>query len=140
MSALCALKMQPMNESMIAEQQPSLNMGATALDFPSWMTERLARTEEALSRWVGICAPAGLGEAMYDDETLAGLFIEKIKSMNLHMGIPTTIYALKEKDIPELAKRILKEGNPTYPVPRIMNYQECCDILRLLCPERTPEA
>lgn len=83
---------------------------------------------------------AGLGEAMYDDETLAGLFIEKIKSMNLHMGIPTTIYALKEKDIPELAKRILKEGNPTYPVPRIMNYQECCDILRQLCPERAPEA
>lgn len=83
---------------------------------------------------------AGLGEAMYDDETLAELFIEKIKSMNLHMGIPTTIYALKEKDIPELAKRILKEGNPTYPVPRIMNYQECCDILRQLCPERAPEA
>lgn len=83
---------------------------------------------------------AGLGEAMNDDETLAELLIEKIKTMNANMGIPTTIYALKEKDIPELAKRILKEGNPTYPVPRIMHYQECCEILTQLCPETAPEA
>jgi Alcohol dehydrogenase, class IV len=34
---------------------------------------------------------AGLGEAMNDDKTLATLFIEKIKSMNANMGIPTTI-------------------------------------------------
>lgn len=78
---------------------------------------------------------SGLGEAMNDDETLANLFIEKIKAMNANMGIPTTIYALKAHDIPELAKRILKEANPTYPVPRIMHYQECCDLLQQLCPE-----
>ncbi|MBC3888007.1 iron-containing alcohol dehydrogenase [Acetobacterium paludosum] len=78
---------------------------------------------------------SGLGEAMFDDETLSKLLIEKIKSMNANMGIPKTIYALKANDIPELAKRILKEGNPTYPVPRIMRFQECCDILKMLCPE-----
>jgi len=78
---------------------------------------------------------AGLGQAMNDDETLADLLIEKIKAMNTSMGIPTTIYALKEKDIPELTKRILKEGNPTYPVPRIMNIQECSEILIKLCPK-----
>lgn len=78
---------------------------------------------------------AGLGEAMYDDETLSQLFIDKIKKMNANMGIPKTIYALKAADIPVLTKRILKEGNPTYPVPRIMHYQECYDLLKLLCPE-----
>ena len=49
--------------------------------------------------------------------------------MNRNMGIPQTIDALQMKDIPELAVRILKEANPTYPVPRIMNYSECVDIL-----------
>ena len=81
---------------------------------------------------------SGLGEAMNDDETLANLFIEKIKSMNANMGIPTTIYALNAHDIPALAKRILKEANPTYPVPQIMHYQECCELLQQLCPETAP--
>lgn len=76
-----------------------------------------------------------LGEALSDNETLSLLFIEKIKAMNAAMGIPRVIEALKASDIPFLAKRILKEGNPTYPVPRIMHYKECCDLLQLLCPE-----
>ena len=59
-----ALNMPPMNESMIAEPSTSLNAGKPALDFSVWMQERLARTEYALSRWVGINTPAGLGEAM----------------------------------------------------------------------------
>jgi alcohol dehydrogenase class IV len=78
---------------------------------------------------------SGLGEAMFDDEILSKLLIKKIKSMNTNMGIPKTIYALKAADIPELAKRILREANPTYPVPRIMHYKECCDILKMLCPD-----
>jgi farnesyl diphosphate synthase len=49
---------------MIAEPSTPLNEGKPALDFSVWMQERLARTEDALSRWVGINAPAGLGEAM----------------------------------------------------------------------------
>ena len=53
-----------MNASMIAEQQIFLNSGSKALDFPAWMQERLDRTEVGLSGWVGVDAPAGLGEAM----------------------------------------------------------------------------
>lgn len=91
--------------------------------------------KEAQKKLAELAFFAGLGEAMYDDETLAGLLIEKIKSMNTSMGIPTTIYALKEQDIPELARRILKEANPAYPVPRIMHYQQCCELLKKLCPK-----
>jgi farnesyl diphosphate synthase len=36
----------------------------SAFDLPAWSRERLARVEEALSRWVVAEAPAGLGEAM----------------------------------------------------------------------------
>ncbi|KNZ41986.1 alcohol dehydrogenase [Acetobacterium bakii] len=78
---------------------------------------------------------SGLGEPMDDDSALSFHFIKKIKSMNEAMGIPRVIEALKANDITFLAKRILKEANPTYPVPRIMHFDECCDILKQLCPE-----
>ncbi len=35
-----------------------------AFDIAAWSGERLARVEDALSRWVPLSAPAGLGEAM----------------------------------------------------------------------------
>lgn len=72
---------------------------------------------------------AGVGDPAESDDILTRHFIEKIKDMNRNMGIPQTIDALQMKDIPELAVRILKEANPTYPVPRIMDYKECVDIL-----------
>ena len=60
------------------------------------------------------------------------LFIEEIKRMNKEMNIPEKFDFIKEEDIPLLVKRALKEGNPGYPVPRIMNYQECEKVVRSL--------
>ncbi len=105
---------------------------ANAIVLPKILEFSRKAAEKKLAEMAFYC---GLGEAMYDDENLSRLFIEKIKSMNNNMGIPTTIYALKASDIPELTKRILKEANPAYPVPRIMHYQECYDLLLQLCPE-----
>jgi 23S rRNA-/tRNA-specific pseudouridylate synthase len=39
---------------------------------------------------------------------------------------------IKEEDIPLLVKRALKEGNPGYPVPKIMNARECEVLIRQL--------
>ena len=36
----------------------------TAWDLNGWSKHHLGRVEDALSRWVGIEAPAGLGDAM----------------------------------------------------------------------------
>ncbi|MEG0376854.1 MAG: iron-containing alcohol dehydrogenase [Eubacterium sp.] len=72
---------------------------------------------------------AGIGDPAESDDILTMRFIEKVKEMNANMNIPQTIDALQVKDIPELAKRILIEGNPTYPVPRIMDYNDCVSIL-----------
>ena len=117
-----------MNESMIAEQQPSLNMGATALDFPSWMTERLARTEEALSRWVGICAPAGLGEAMRyavldGGKRLRPLLVWAASeavggqgAATLRAGCAVELihaYSLVHDDMPCMDNDVLRRGKPT---------------------------
>ena len=53
------------------------------------------------------------------DAVLAEAFIERIRRMNRSMGIPEQLAMLRKEDVPELAARALKEGNPNYPVPVI---------------------
>ena len=63
-------------------------------------------------------------------EEKAKAYINEIKRMNKAMNIPETFDFIKEEDIPTLVKRALKEGNPGYPVPKIMNAQECEKVIR----------
>lgn len=76
-----------------------------------------------------LAAAGGIGSENEPQKILADRFIEHIKSMNKAMNIPTNIKELKEADIQLVAKRALKEGNPDYPVPKIMNEEECREIL-----------
>lgn len=46
------------------------------------------------------------------------------------MNIPTTFDFIKEEDLPTLIHRALKEGNPGYPVPRIMDYNDMEGVIR----------
>lgn len=64
------------------------------------------------------------------DEEKAKAFIKDIERMNKDMNIPETFDFIKEEDIPTLVKRALKEGNPGYPVPRIMNAEDCEKFIR----------
>ena len=72
---------------------------------------------------------AGLETAGMNDSQKAKLFIESIKEFNKKMNIPEKLDIL-EKDIPTIAKRALKEGNPLYPVPKIMDLEECMAVIR----------
>ena len=54
------------------------------------------------------------------------------------MGIPTGVKELKEEDIPLLVRRVLREGNPAYPVPKIMDADDCAALLRSLIIQKTP--
>ena len=56
--------------------------------------------------------------------------IQEIKRMNKAMNIPEKFDFIKEEDIPTLVKRALKEGNPGYPVPKIMNAKDCEQVIR----------
>lgn len=58
----------------------------------------------------------------YDEA--ASIFIQSIKDMKTRYGIGDTVSALKEEDIPKLAKYADKEANPLYPVPVLMNAGE----------------
>ena len=59
-------------------------------------------------------------------------FIAEIKRMNKAMDIPEKFDFIKEEDIPTLVKRALKEGNPGYPVPKIMKPKDCEAVIRQL--------
>ena len=65
-------------------------------------------------------------------EEKAKAYIAEIKRMNQAMNIPEKFDFIKEEDIPILVKRALKEGNPGYPVPKIMNAKDCEQVIRQL--------
>ena len=82
---------------------------------------RLARLAEIS----GAC-PVG------SDEAKAAAFIQEIRDMNKRMNIPDGFEQIKEEDLPILVKRALKEANPLYPVPKIMNEADCEAVIRRL--------
>ena len=63
-------------------------------------------------------------------EEKAKAFIAEIRRMNKAMNIPDKFDFIREEDMNILVKRALKEGNPGYPVPKIMNEQECEKVIR----------
>ena len=65
-------------------------------------------------------------------EEKAKTFIYEIRRMNKAMNIPEKFDFIKEEDISTLVKRALKEGNPGYPVPKIMKPNDCEQVIRSL--------
>ena len=62
----------------------------------------------------------------------ADIFMERIKGLNNEFGIPTTFPEIKDEDIPQLSKYAAKEGNPLYPVPKLMNAKELSVFYNML--------
>ncbi len=77
-----------------------------------------------------LAAIAGLDVAGLDEEQKAKLFIAKIKEFNAKMNIPEKFDFIKDEDVPLIAKRALMEGNPLYPVPKIMDQKQCESFIR----------
>ncbi|MBQ7203153.1 MAG: iron-containing alcohol dehydrogenase [Eubacterium sp.] len=57
-------------------------------------------------------------------------FIAEIRRMNSAMDIPDKFDFIKEEDLPTLVERALLEGNPGYPVPKIMDAADCESVIR----------
>ena len=74
----------------------------------------------------------GLSKPDMTIEEKAKAYIQEIKRMNKAMNIPETFDFIKEEDIDLLATRALIEGNPGYPVPKIMNKEDCKSVIRLV--------
>ena len=90
--------------------------------------------ETAYERLARLCECAGVAKAGQTDEQKALDFIRAIRDMNARMNIPDKIDKIQEKDIETIAKRACKEANPLYPVPRIMDLDDCIAIIHRLMP------
>ncbi len=75
---------------------------------------------------------AGVGKDLKTDAEKAKAFIAEIKAMERRMEIPEKFEQIKEEDIPTIVERALKEGNPLYPVPKIMDPKDCEAVVRQL--------
>ncbi|MBO0960597.1 iron-containing alcohol dehydrogenase [Neobacillus sp. MM2021_6] len=59
-------------------------------------------------------------------------FIEAIKKLNENMEIPKKVSGIVDTDIPLMVERALKEANPLYPVPRILNKDDLFNLYQLI--------
>lgn len=88
--------------------------------------------KEAEEKLADLAVAGRIGTRKESAKDLSLKFIEKVKTMNKNMKIPTFIKELQEKDIPLIAKRALDEAHPDYPVPRIMTLEECETLIKKL--------
>ena len=77
---------------------------------------------------------AKLGEEGDEPETLAARFMDAVEALNRDLGIPETLAALREEDIPDLARAAQHEAMTGYPVPRYMTQDECEALIRKVLP------
>lgn len=84
----------------------------------------------AYKRLAELADVVGIGSPVQTDEQKAKAFIESIKTLNRNMNIPDKIEGIKEEDLPSIAQRALAEANPLYPVPKIMNKNDCISVIR----------
>ncbi|MFU8821934.1 MAG: iron-containing alcohol dehydrogenase, partial [Gammaproteobacteria bacterium] len=92
------------------------------------VTKRLAR----------LAVRARLGTERESDTVLAQRFIDAVVELNRELGIPETLEALREADIPALAKAACHEAHTGYPVPRYMTQAQCETMIRRVLPRPKP--
>ena len=86
--------------------------------------------DKAYKRLAKLADIIGITKEDMSVEEKGKLFITEIRRMNKAMNIPEKFDFIKEEDMKTLVKRALKEGNPGYPVPKIMNEKECEEVIR----------
>jgi farnesyl diphosphate synthase len=117
-----------MSAAMIAEPQSAAKAVFSTQEFSAWMQQCLDRTESALSQWVGVGAPAGLGEAMRyavldGGKRLRPLLVRAaaeavggLPSAALRAGCAVELihaYSLVHDDMPCMDNDVLRRGKPT---------------------------
>jgi alcohol dehydrogenase len=75
---------------------------------------------------------AGVAKAGMTQAQKAQAFIDAVKDLKSKLNIPVKFDCIKDEDIPLIAERALKECNPTYPVPKLMNKKDCMAFLKTL--------
>ena len=66
----------------------------------------------------------GISDSRESDWSGAAKFIQAVKDMQRRLDIPEKLKGIRREDIPELARTAVHEGNPLYPVPKLMGAKE----------------
>jgi alcohol dehydrogenase len=88
-----------------------------------------------VGRLAQLAVAAKVGLAGETDDALAQKFLDAVDQLNHDLGIPGSLAALKESDIPALAKAACWEAHTGYPVPRYMSQEVCEAIIRKALPK-----
>lgn len=78
---------------------------------------------------------AKVGKAGERSAVLAKKFLDSVEELNRDLGIPRQLDALREADVPDLAKAACWEADTSYPVPRYMSPETCADLIRHVLPK-----
>ena len=70
----------------------------------------------------------GLADAATEPAVAAERFVRRLEEMNRNLGIPEKLRDIRAGDIEMLSRRADREGNPLYPVPRLMDARELRQI------------
>ena len=89
-------------------------------------------------RLAALAVRARLGDESEREDVLAQKFIDGVVALERDIGIPTHLDALREADIPALARAACHEAHTGYPVPRYLTQQGCEDLIRLVLPPAGP--
>ena len=80
--------------------------------------------ESAYGKLHELAVAVGLSKENDNKAESAKKFIQEIRNMNARMNIPTGFTNIEVADIPMLAEHADAEGNPLYPVPKLMDTKE----------------
>ncbi len=87
-----------------------------------------------VGRLATLALRARVGRTGDSREELARKFLDSVDTLSRTVGIPRTLEALREADIPALAKAACHEADANYPVPRVMLQADCEALLRKVLP------
>lgn len=88
--------------------------------------------EKALCRYAELAIAAGLATTEDSQVAAAHKFVAGVKALNKTLNIQAGFPELQANDIPELAKRAVREAYCEYPVPKLMNRAQCESLLQKL--------
>ncbi len=98
---------------------------ANAVILPYFLDEYGKKAYKPLSE---LADAVGIQGATREEK--AKKFIEAVKQMNKDMNIPEHFPEIKEEDIPIMSKHANSEGNPLYPVPKLMDRKELAEMYK----------
>jgi alcohol dehydrogenase class IV len=106
---------------------------ANAITLP-YVLDYLVDEPWARRRLAELAVLAGVEATTADTDVLARGFIVRVRHLNRAIGIPEKMAALKQADVPAVARAAMIEASRDYPVPKPMRYAQAVALLARMQP------